>query len=96
MLLVNKALWNPQLVTAVCNVLGNTQCDSKEHPNCSSLVFLSSISRKPELALIIEEGFVPRMVVYPNSYRMEKDRFSLKGICSDFDLRFEEVEDDDL
>ena len=87
MLLVNKALWNPQLVT---------QCDSKEHPNCSSLVFLSSISRKPELELIIEEGFVPRMVVYPNSYRMEKDRFSLKGICSDFDLRFEEVEDDDL
>ena len=94
--LTQNGLWDPTLIAAICCAIGNTQCEPDEQPNCSSLVFLSAISRKPELKLVVEDGFVPRMVVYPNTYRLERDRYSLKGICSDHDLRFEEVEDDGL
>ena len=93
--LTEKSMWHPELLIAICNVIGNTKPESTEEPGQQTLIFLS-MSGKPELTLIVEVGFEPRMLAASNSFRLERERWALKGICAEFNLRYEEENDDNL
>ena len=93
--LTSDGLWNVDLMVAICNVLVNTKTQSTSEPGEQTLTFLS-MSNKPELTLIVEVGFEPRMLAASNSFRLERERRALKGICAEFNLRYEEENDNNL
>jgi hypothetical protein len=93
--LTEKSMWHPELLVAICNVIGNTKTESTEEHDKQTLLFLS-MSGKPELRVVVERGFVPVLVVEADPFRMEKERWALKGICAEFNLRYEEENDDNL
>ena len=92
--LTEKSMWHPELLIAICNVIGNTKPESTEEPGQQTLIFLS-MSGKPELRVVVERGFVPVLVVEPSPFRLERERWALKGICAEFNLRYIEGENDD-